>query len=156
MADPISLIIGRAVASLTVPGGQEFRFKFPHFFPQISINFSYFFPSNLTYFLPHFGPPGGRVAHPGRHWLRHCLKKTNLCLMSASYRTHPFRMPKDEPCSRLCMLFYFVPIHGRRGPGRRTKDKISCIQKLFGYSEKMISTKMPLPHWLRTAVCGEI
>ena len=28
--------------------------------PQISINFSYFF-SNFTYFLPHFGPPGGRL-----------------------------------------------------------------------------------------------
>ena len=39
------------------------------FFPQILINFS----SNFTYFLRHFGPPGGRVAHPGRPWLRHCL-----------------------------------------------------------------------------------
>ena len=38
-------------------------------FPQISINFS----SNLTYFLPHFCPLGGRVAHPGRPWLRHCV-----------------------------------------------------------------------------------
>ena len=58
-------ILNRAVANLTVLGGQEFHF--PHFFPQISINFS----SNFTYFLPHFGPPGGRVAHPGRPWLRH-------------------------------------------------------------------------------------
>ena len=33
--------------------------------------FSYF-SSNFTYFLPHFSPPGGRVAHPGRPWLRHC------------------------------------------------------------------------------------
>ena len=40
------------------------------FFPQISINFSYF-SWNFTYFLPHFGPPGGQVAHPGRPWLRH-------------------------------------------------------------------------------------
>ena len=39
-------------------------------FPQISINFSYFF-SNFNYFLPHFGPPGVRVSHPGRPWLRH-------------------------------------------------------------------------------------
>ena len=50
----------RAVASLTVPGGQEFHF--PHFFPQISINFSYF-SSNFTYFLLHLDPPGGR---PGK------------------------------------------------------------------------------------------
>ena len=40
------------------------------FCPQILIDVSYF-SSNFTYFLPHFGPPGGRVAHPGRHWLRH-------------------------------------------------------------------------------------
>ena len=39
-------------------------------FPQISIIFSYF-SSNLTYFLPHFGPLGGRVANPGRLWLCH-------------------------------------------------------------------------------------
>ena len=31
-------------------------------------NFSYF-PSNFAYFLPHFGPPGRQVAHPGRPWL---------------------------------------------------------------------------------------
>ena len=53
----------RAVASLTVPGGQEFHF------PQI--NFSYF-SSNFAHFLPHFGPPGGRLSHPERPWLRHC------------------------------------------------------------------------------------
>ena len=29
------------------------------------------FSSNFTYFLPHFGPPDGRVAHPGRPWLCH-------------------------------------------------------------------------------------
>ena len=46
------------------------RVPLSSFFPQISINFSYF-SSNFTYFLPHFGPPGGRVAHPGRPWLRH-------------------------------------------------------------------------------------
>ena len=40
------------------------------FFPQISIKFSYF-SSNFTYFVPHFGPPGGRVAYLGRPWLRH-------------------------------------------------------------------------------------
>ena len=39
------------------------------FFTQIVINFSW----NLTYFLPHFRPSGGQVAHPGRPWLRHWL-----------------------------------------------------------------------------------
>ena len=43
------------------------RVPLSSFFPQILINFS----SNFTYFLPHFGPPGGRLAHPGRLWLRH-------------------------------------------------------------------------------------
>ena len=93
----------RAVASLTVPDGQEFHFfhlflKFqliflifpqtllifflifsqPHSpgwarvplfspFPQISIDFSDF-SSNFSYFLPHFGPLGGRLAHLGRPW----------------------------------------------------------------------------------------
>ena len=57
----------RAVGSLTVPGGQEFHF--PHF-SQILIIFSYF-SSNVSHFLPHFGSPGGRLAHPGRPWLRH-------------------------------------------------------------------------------------
>ena len=63
----------RAVASLTVPGGQEFHF------PQISINFSNF-SSNLIYFLPHFGPPGGEVAHLGRPWLHHCVNAVQLYL----------------------------------------------------------------------------
>ena len=44
------------------------------FFPRMSINFSYF-SSNFTYFFPHFGPLGGRVAHPGRPWLRHWAKQ---------------------------------------------------------------------------------
>ena len=46
------------------------RVPLSSFFPQIWINFSYS-SSNFTYFLPHFGPPGGQVAHPGRPWLRH-------------------------------------------------------------------------------------
>ena len=25
----------------------------------------------FTYFFPHFGPPGGLLAHPERPWLRH-------------------------------------------------------------------------------------
>ena len=60
----------RAVASLTVPGGQEFHF--PHFFLKSRLSFL-IFPQTFTHFLPHFGPPGGQVAHPGRPWLRQCM-----------------------------------------------------------------------------------
>ena len=35
-----------------------------------SSNFDQFFLKPY-YFLPHFGPPGGRLAHPGRPWLLH-------------------------------------------------------------------------------------
>ena len=45
------------------------RVPLSSFLPQTSINFSYF-SSNIAYFLPHFGLSGGRVAHPGRPWLR--------------------------------------------------------------------------------------
>ena len=48
------------------------RVPLSSFFPQILIDFSYF-SSNFTYFLPHFGSLGGRVAHLERPWLRHCL-----------------------------------------------------------------------------------
>ena len=61
-------LLSRAIASLTVPGGQKFHF--PHFF-QILSNFSYF-SSNFTYFLPHFGPPVGATCPPGRPLLHHC------------------------------------------------------------------------------------
>ena len=60
----------RAVASLIVPGWA--RVPLSSFFPQILIIYP-IFPSNFTHFLPHFGSPGGRLAHPGRPWLRHCL-----------------------------------------------------------------------------------
>ena len=44
-----------------------------------------------TFFLPYFGSPGGRLAHPGRPWLRHCnnaLKRcnsTNESIVSLSF-----------------------------------------------------------------------
>ena len=70
----------RAVASLTVPGGQEFHF------PNFSSNcdqFSYF-SLNFPHFLPHCGSPGGPLAHPGRPWLRHCLdceQSSHVCVL---------------------------------------------------------------------------
>ena len=70
---PRKKLVTRAVASLAVPGGQEFHF--PHFFLKFQSTFL-IFPQTLLIFLPHFGPPGGRVAHPGRPWLRHCLSLT--------------------------------------------------------------------------------
>ena len=48
------------------------RVPLSSFFPQISIIFSYF-SSNFSQFLPQFGSPGGRLAHPGRPWLRHWI-----------------------------------------------------------------------------------
>ena len=39
-------------------------------FPRISIKFS-LFSSKFSHFIPHLGSPGGRVAHPGRPWLRY-------------------------------------------------------------------------------------
>ena len=64
---PFGRFGGKAVASLTLPGGQEFLF--PHF----SLKFQSIFPQTLPTFFLILGPPGGRVAHPGRPWLRHCL-----------------------------------------------------------------------------------
>ena len=60
----------RAVDKLTVPGGQSKNISstLPHF-PKY---FAYFSSICLEFF-PHFGPPGGRLAHPGRPWLCHCI-----------------------------------------------------------------------------------
>ena len=65
-----AFFVFRVVASLTGLGWA--RVPLSLFFPQILGNFSYF-SSNCTYFLPHFDSPGGRLAHMGRSWLRHCL-----------------------------------------------------------------------------------
>ena len=64
----------RGVVSFTVPDGREFHF--PHF----SSNFQ-IVSSNIPQFYPQFGPPGGRVAHTGRPWLRHWLStgKDSIC-----------------------------------------------------------------------------
>ena len=44
------------------------EFHFPNFFPKFWSFLSYV-SSNFSDFLPHFGPIGERVAHPGRPWL---------------------------------------------------------------------------------------
>ena len=59
-----------AVLKMCHSQGRRARVQLSSLFPQISKIFSYF-PSNFTYFLPHFGPPDGQVAHPGRPWLHH-------------------------------------------------------------------------------------
>ena len=46
------------------------RVPLSSFSPKFWTFFSYF-SSNFSHFLPHFGSPGGRLAHPGRPWLRH-------------------------------------------------------------------------------------
>ena len=51
-------MLPRAVASLSLPGGQEKNISsmFPHF-PVVSLIFPFFF----FHFIPHFGLPGGRA-----------------------------------------------------------------------------------------------
>ena len=56
----------RCIASLTIPGWQEFHLLH---FPQISLIFSYF-SSNFPHFILILAL---RVAHSGRYWLQHCL-----------------------------------------------------------------------------------
>ena len=60
--------VTRAVASLSLPGGQDLE-NFLNL-SSFSCSFSYF-SSNFLHFLPHFGFLGGRFAHPARPWLRH-------------------------------------------------------------------------------------
>ena len=69
------------------------RVPLSSFFPQISINFS----SNFTYFLPHFGPPGGQVAHPGRPWLRHWLGRA--CTHNGVKISHGKSLTMSNFCS---------------------------------------------------------
>ena len=64
----------RAVPSLTVPGGQEFHF--PHFFLNFRSVFLIFPQTLFIFFLILALRVGGRVAHPGRPWLRHTAKDT--------------------------------------------------------------------------------
>ena len=58
----------RTEASLSPLGGQDKNISsiFPHFLVVSHIS------SNCLNFLPYFGLPGGRFAHPERPWLRHC------------------------------------------------------------------------------------
>ena len=49
------------------------------------------FPQTFTYFLPHFGPPGGRVPHPGRPWLRHCCQVSlSIVYIQINFSLHLF------------------------------------------------------------------
>ena len=61
----------RAVASITVPGGQWFHF--PHSFLKVQSIFVLFPQKFLIFFLILALRPGGRFAHPESPWLRHCL-----------------------------------------------------------------------------------
>ena len=54
--------------------GNSSRHKshFPHFFQNFDNLFFFFL--KLSSFVPHFSPPGGRVAHTGRPWLCHIAR----------------------------------------------------------------------------------
>ena len=56
--------LNRAVASLSLPGGQDKMIS--SIFPQFPVA-SLIFSSIFLLFLPHFGLPGGRLTHPGIH-----------------------------------------------------------------------------------------
>ena len=56
------MLLDRAVASLTVPGGQEFHF--PHFFLKFQLNFLFFL--NLYLFSSSFWPSGWASRPPGK------------------------------------------------------------------------------------------
>ena len=65
--------------SLT-PGWARYKhFLNPSLF---SCRFSHF-SSNFLHFLPHFGLPGGRLAYPGRPWLRHWTCPSNFIIHRA-------------------------------------------------------------------------
>ena len=49
----------------------SFFLTFPSFFSYISLNF--------PHLCPHFGSPGGQLAHPGRPWLCHCDPEAQSC-----------------------------------------------------------------------------
>ena len=72
---PIQISFGpRAVASLSLPGGQDKNvssiFLIFLYFPSFFLIFSSFSSS--------FWTSGGRLAHPGRPWLRHCSDRLEI------------------------------------------------------------------------------
>ena len=77
----------RAIASLTVPGGQEFHF--PHFVLKFRSIFLILPQTYLLFFL--IGPPSGRVAHQGSPWYATaraqgiCYKCPNIVLKCNFY-----------------------------------------------------------------------
>ena len=50
------------------------------------------FPQTLLIFPPHFGSPGGRVARPGRPWLRHCDGLWHPCMFGLNFFLNRFVM----------------------------------------------------------------
>ena len=94
----------RAVASLTVPGGQEFHF--PHFFLKFWSNCLTFPQTLLIFFLIlALLSSGGRLAHPRRPWLRHWvhIRFINLTVPCFSFvRRHAFCM-KDNGGGGVCV-----------------------------------------------------
>ena len=63
----------RAYSRLSTSGGQEWNIPY---FSLIILSFAPIFSSIFPHFLPQFGPPAGRLAYPGRLWLRHWRNAT--------------------------------------------------------------------------------
>ena len=81
------------------------------FFPEIWIKFSYF-SSNFSHFLPHFGPPGGQVAHPGRPWLCHWKWPIHQILSHHSLFYITKYKASYEKESKSCNNIFVFKIHG--------------------------------------------
>ena len=120
------------------------RVPLSSFFPQILINFSYF-SSNFTYFLPHFGPPGGWVAHPGRPWLRHwthepfdIIVQTEMCFFNSTIFTESL-LPLNRTREKSFALFARITCDSSRFIGTMNKQLISSTKSYFKQSKSKIS-----------------
>ena len=120
------------------------RVPLSSFFPQILINFSYF-SSNFLHFLPHFDTPGGRLAHPGRPWLRHWWLNSEK--VHANAGTLNFTQPRYESSS--CT---WPPKCGRRGVARGglgggglDPNEMKLWPGVYGESPIWVPVRPPLP-----------
>ena len=154
----------RAVASLAVSGGQEFHL--PHFFLKSRLSFI-IFPLTFTHFLPHFGPPGGRLAHPGRPLLRHwaCVNTLlpkivfsvatatsgSILIVQVPLRDRSQTLVRGAWCKK-GVLKIFYPC--KRGPEKITTDfplKLSLHVFLCGWPVIFMAKRGP---WIIFFFCG--
>ena len=59
--------------------------------------------------------------------LVHLVRKRQLGFLG-----HILRLPEEEPDRRYAL---YIPLHGKRKPGRPRTSYLACIQLLLGYNE---------------------